>query len=75
METINADIFGQIFNLIVIWMTRIGMVLLLVLGLIMVKQESTMEKVVNIPLRRGLKLLVWFFVLLAILFTVIVMFT
>lgn len=53
-------------------MVKIAMLLLLALSLVMVRQESLMDKVVNFSIGGSLKALVWLFCGLSLLFTVIV---
>lgn len=54
-------------------MIKISMILLLILGLIMVRQESLMDRVVNLPIGKGLKLFTWGYFLVALFMTVIVL--
>jgi hypothetical protein len=59
-------------NLIVGIMVKVLMVFLVILSLIMVRQESLMDKVVNIPLGRNLKMVVWTFFILTLMLAAIV---
>lgn len=59
-------------NLIIGIMVKVAMLLLLILSLIMVRQESLMDRVVNFSIGGSLKILVWLFCGLSLLFTVIV---
>ncbi len=60
-------------SLIVSMMVKISMVLILILSLIMIRQESLMDRVVNLPIGKGLKLITWGFVGITLLSTVIVL--
>ena len=68
---LNIDVNTGL-NLMVGIMVKVGMVFLLILSFIMVKQESLMDKVVNIPLGRNFKMLVWSFFMLTVILTAIV---
>jgi hypothetical protein len=70
MEIIPGFAVGV--SMIVSLMVKVSMVLILVLSLIMVRQESLMDKVVNLPIGKGLKLITWAFFALTLLTTVIV---
>jgi hypothetical protein len=59
-------------NLLVGIMVKILMVLLLILSLVMVRQESLMDKAVNIPLGRNFKMIVWTYFVLTLMLTGIV---
>jgi len=59
-------------SLIVSIMVKIAMLLIFVLSLVMVRQESLMNRVVNFPVGGSLKILVWGFCVSAFLLTVIV---
>lgn len=59
-------------SLIVSWMVKISMVLILILSLIMIRQESLMDNVVNLPIGSSLKFITWAFFVLMLLATVIV---
>ena len=59
-------------NFIIGVMVKILMIFLLILSLIMVRQESLMDKVVNIPLGRNFKMVVWSFFVLTLMLTAIV---
>lgn len=65
---------GIIINIstIVGFMVKISMVLLLVMSLIMIRQESLMNNVVNLPIGKSLKFMTWAFFGLMLLTTVIV---
>lgn len=65
---------GLIINvsMIVNVMVKISMVLILILSLIMIRQESLMDKVVNLPIGTSLKFVTWAFFGLMLLTTVIV---
>lgn len=60
------------FSMVVSLMVKISMGLILVLSLIMIRQESLMDRVVNLPVGRSLKMVVWGFFGLVLLATVIV---
>ncbi len=53
-------------------MVKILMVLLLLLSLILIRQDSLMARVVNIPLGRNLKMVVWTYFVLTLMLTAIV---
>lgn len=59
-------------SLIVGIMIKVSMVLLLILSLVMVRQESLMDRVVNFSMGGSLRALVWLYCGLCLLFTVIV---
>lgn len=59
-------------SFIVSIMVKIAMVLLLALSLVMVRQESLMNKVVNFSIGGSLRLVVWLFCGLCLSLTVIV---
>ncbi len=59
--------------MIVSLMVKVSMVLFLILSLIMVRQESLMDKVVNLPIGKSLKLLTWGYFLFSLFVTVIVL--
>jgi hypothetical protein len=59
-------------NIAVGIMVKVGMVFLLILSFITVRQESLMDKVVNIPLGRNFKRIVWSFLVLTVVLTAIV---
>jgi hypothetical protein len=59
-------------SFIVSIMVKIAMVLLLALSLVMVRQESLMNKVVNFSIGGSLRLVVWLFCGLCLALTVIV---
>ncbi len=59
-------------DLVVGLMIKVIMVILLLLSIIMVRQDSLMDRVVDISLGGKLKLLVWAFFILNLLMTVIV---
>ncbi|HBC45383.1 MAG: hypothetical protein UX08_C0003G0008 [Candidatus Collierbacteria bacterium GW2011_GWB1_45_35] len=65
---------GVVINLsmIVSLMVKISMILILILSLVMVRQESLMDRVVNLPTGRSLKIVMWAFFGLTLLTTVIV---
>ena len=60
-------------SMIVGWMIKISMILLSILGLIMIRQETLMDKVVDLSIGKSLKLFVWAFFLLSLFVTVIVL--
>lgn len=60
------------FNFVIGIMIKISMLLIFVLSLVTVRQESLMRKVVNFPVGGGLKMIVWGFCLLVFVLTVIV---
>lgn len=60
-------------SMIVSFMVKISMVLFLILSLIMVRQESLMDRVVNLPIGKGLKILTWGYFLFSLFATVIVL--
>lgn len=72
MELIPGVNLNLGFNLIVGIMIKILMVLLLLLSLVMVRQEGLMDRVVNIPLGRNFKMVVWSFFVLTLMLTAIV---
>lgn len=59
-------------NFIIGLMIKVAMVLLLVLSLVMVRQESLMEKVIDFSIGGSLKFLTWTFCGLCLMLTVIV---
>ncbi|KKT42615.1 MAG: hypothetical protein UW88_C0011G0080 [Candidatus Collierbacteria bacterium GW2011_GWD2_45_10] len=59
--------------MIVSFMVKISMVLFLILSLIMVRQESLMDRVVNLPIGKSLKILTWGYFLFSLFVTVIVL--
>ena len=59
-------------DMIVNLMVEVSMVLLCILSLVMVRQESLMDKVVSYSIGGSLKALVWGFCVLCTLITVIV---
>lgn len=59
-------------NILVGVMVKILMVILLLLSLIMIRQDSLMNKVVNIPLGRNFKMVVWSYFVLTLMLTAIV---
>ena len=65
---------GVVINLsmIVSLMVKISMILILILSLVMVRQESLMDREVNLPTGRSLKIVMWAFFGLTLLTTVIV---
>lgn len=71
MEIIPGLHIGLDF--VVINMAKVGMVFLCILNLVLVKQESTMEKVVSIPIKGSLRILVWGTFVLTLVLTAIVM--
>jgi hypothetical protein len=70
MEIIPGVVIS--FSMVVGLMVKISMVLILVLSLIMIRQESLMDRVVNLPVGKSLKYIVWAFFGLTLLTTVIV---
>ncbi|KKT40506.1 MAG: hypothetical protein UX47_C0005G0078 [Candidatus Collierbacteria bacterium GW2011_GWA2_46_26] len=54
-------------------MVKVSMILFLILSLIMVRQESLMDKVVNLPIGKSLKVLTWGYFLFSLFVTVIVL--
>ncbi|HCQ31700.1 TPA: hypothetical protein DIU27_04960 [Candidatus Collierbacteria bacterium] len=60
-------------SMIVSFMVKISMVLFLILSLIMVRQESLMDRVVNLPIGKSLKILTWGYFLFSLFVTVIVL--
>lgn len=60
-------------SMIVGWMVKISMVLVLILGLIMIRQESLMDRVLNMPIGKSLKVFVWAYFLVALMVTVVVL--
>ena len=54
-------------------MVKILMLLLLLLSVIIVRQESLMNKVVNLPVGGNLRVLVWVFFVMTLILTVLVM--
>lgn len=70
METI---LNGQIsVSLVVGIMAKILMILILLMSLVMLRQTALMDKVVKLPVGGTIKTLVWSFVGLLVLLTVIV---
>lgn len=59
-------------NLVVGILVKILMIIIFLLSLVMLRQESLMDKVVNIPLGRNFKMVVWTFSLLTFMLTAIV---
>jgi len=59
--------------MIVSFMVKISMVLFLILSLIMVRQESLMDRGVNLPIGKSLKILTWGYFLFSLFVTVIVL--
>lgn len=72
MEILPGITLSIGFNLIVGIMVKILMLILLLLSLILVRQESLMDKVVNIPLGRNFKMVVWTYFVLTLMLTAIV---
>ncbi len=70
MEIIPGVIVS--ISMIVGFMVKVSMVLILVLSLLMIRQESLMDRVVNLPTGRSLKVITWAFFGLMLLTTVIV---
>lgn len=70
MEIIPGVVIS--LSMIVSLMVKVSMVLILVLSLIMVRQESLMDRVVNLPVGKSLKIVTWAFFGLTLLTTVIV---
>lgn len=70
MEIIPGVIIS--LSMIVSLMVKLSMVLLLILSLIMIRQESLMDRVVNLPIGKSLKFMAWGFFGLTLLTTVIV---
>lgn len=70
MEIIPGVIIS--LSMIVSLMVKISMVLILVLSLLMIRQASLMDRVVNLPIGKSLKLVVWAFFGLTLLVAVIV---
>ena len=60
-------------SMIVGLMVKVSMILFLILSLIMVGQESLMDKVVNLPIGKSLKVLTWGYFLFSLFVTVIVL--
>ncbi|KKT83089.1 MAG: hypothetical protein UW80_C0022G0012 [Microgenomates group bacterium GW2011_GWC1_44_9] len=60
-------------SMIVSFMVKISMVLILILSLIMIRQESLMDRVVNLPIGKSLKILTWGFFGITLFVTVIVL--
>lgn len=60
-------------SMIVSIMVKISMVLLVILGIVAVRQESLMDKVVNLPIGKNLKLLTWGYFVVALIMTFIVL--
>ena len=60
------------FSMVVGLMVKISMGLILILSLIMIRQESLMDRVVNLPTGKSLKYVMWAFFGLTLLTTVIV---
>ncbi|OGD72697.1 hypothetical protein A3K29_00940 [Candidatus Collierbacteria bacterium RIFOXYB2_FULL_46_14] len=60
-------------SMIVGLMVKVSMILFLILSLIMVRQESLMDKVVNLPIGKSLKVLTWGYFLFSLFVTVIVL--
>lgn len=71
MEIIPGVVIS--LSMIVSLMVKVSMVLFLILSLIMVRQESLMDKVVNLPIGKSLKLLTWGYFLFSLFVTVIVL--
>ncbi|PIR99346.1 hypothetical protein COT86_04515 [Candidatus Collierbacteria bacterium CG10_big_fil_rev_8_21_14_0_10_43_36] len=59
--------------MIVSFMVKISMILFLILSIIMVRQESLMDKVVNLPIGKSLKILTWGYFLFSFFVTVIIL--
>ena len=72
MELIPGINLSASFNLVVGIMIKILMVLLLLLSMVLLRQDSLMEKVVNIPLGRNFKMILWTYFVLTLLLTGIV---
>ncbi|PIP85710.1 hypothetical protein COW83_02855 [Candidatus Collierbacteria bacterium CG22_combo_CG10-13_8_21_14_all_43_12] len=60
-------------SMIVSFMVKISMILFLILSIIMVRQESLMDKVVNLPIGKSLKILTWGYFLFSFFVTVIIL--
>lgn len=60
-------------SMIVGFMVKTSMLLLTLLGIIMVRQASLMDKVVNLPVGKSLKLSAWIYFFISLLVTVIVL--
>ena len=71
MEIIPGVVIS--LSLIVGFMAKISMILFLILSIIMVRQESLMDKVVNLPIGKSLKILTWGYFLFSLFGTVIVL--
>ena len=71
MEIIPGVVIS--LSLIVGFMAKISMILFLILSIIMVRQESLMDKVVNLPIGKSLKILTWGYFLFSLFVTVIVL--
>jgi len=72
MEILPGITVDITLSLVVGWMIKILMILLLLLSVIMVRQEALMNKVVNLPLGKNLRVLVWVFFLITLILTTIV---
>lgn len=72
MEIFPGVIIDIDLSMVVGLMVKLLMVLLVVLSLVMVRQESLMDKVVNLPMGKSLKTLVWVFFVVTLILTVIV---
>lgn len=59
-------------NFVIGIMVKILMIFLLLLSIIMIRQDTLMEKVVNIPLGRSFKMVIWTYFVLTLLLTAIV---
>lgn len=59
-------------SMVVGFMVKVSMVLILILSLLMIRQESLMDRVVNLPTGQSLKIITWAFFGLTLLTTVIV---
>lgn len=59
-------------SLIIGIMVKIAMILMLILSFVMIRQESLMDRVVNFSIGGSLKMLVWLYCGMSLLFTVIV---
>jgi len=72
MEILPGITIDITLSIVVGLMVKILMILLLLLSVIMVRQEVLMNKVVNLPLGKNLRVLVWVFFLMTLILTTIV---
>jgi len=72
MELLPGLTFETTLSFITGLMVKVLMVLLLLMSVIMVRQESLMNKVINIPLGHRLGMLTWAFFFLILILTAVV---